>query len=166
IGYTELAEGIKAGCGFAALSRSGKCGPAEIERTPGYPLFLAVSSGPRVAVAIQAVLGAGTAVLVGLFAWRQWGIAAGLIAEFIVAFDVSSLMVGSQLLSEILFTFVVTLATLLETVLVYRKSVDLQTVAGLTGAGLLFAIAALLRPVGQVLSIVPALGTMGLSKIS
>src|SRR5262249_30350749 len=44
--------------------------------------------------------------------------------------------------------------------------VDLQTVAGLTGAGLLFAIAALLRPVGQVLSIVPALGTMGLSKIS
>ena len=41
IGYMRLADGLRTGCGFAPRWQNGTCGPAEIERTPGYPVFLA-----------------------------------------------------------------------------------------------------------------------------
>src|ERR1700752_2234621 len=52
--YVELAEGIRAGCGFARLI-DGRCGPPEVLRTPGYPLMLAVVPSLRAVVAMQAL---------------------------------------------------------------------------------------------------------------
>jgi 4-amino-4-deoxy-L-arabinose transferase-like glycosyltransferase len=166
IGYNSLAEGIKAGCGFAPLWQNNRCGPPELERTPGYPFFLAILSTPRAALIVQAILGAVVAVLVGLFVWWQWGLTAGLIAEFIASFDVSSFTAGSMILSDTLFTSIVIFAILLELVIICRKSVDVRSIVGLTGVGLLFAIAALVRPIGQVLLLVPGFGALGLNKVS
>ena len=42
--YLQLADGMRHGCGFARLI-NGSCQPAEILRTPGYPLFLAALGG-------------------------------------------------------------------------------------------------------------------------
>ena len=166
IGYNSLAKGIKAGCGFAPLWRDNRCGPPELERTPGYPFFLVILSTPRAALIVQAILGAVTAVLVGLFAWWQWGLTAGLIAEFIAGFEVTSFIAGSVIQSDTLFAAIVIFAILLELVIICRKSVDVRTIVGLIGVGLLFAIAALVRPIGQVLLLVPGFGAVGPNRVS
>ena len=65
--YLELARGFLHGCGFAPFS--GYCGPAEILRTPGYPLFLIpFFSHYRLFVLVQALLGA-LRQATGSFTW-------------------------------------------------------------------------------------------------
>jgi hypothetical protein len=50
--YLRLADGLRSGCGFAAVLH-GKCGSPEVLRTPGYPLFLTLMSSSRWTVAAQ-----------------------------------------------------------------------------------------------------------------
>src|SRR5260370_33824458 len=107
IGYLSLAHGFQTGCGFAPRWQNGKCGPAELERTPGDPLFLAISPDLRAVVTIQAVLGAGVCLLVAFFARSRWGLVAAVIAESIVAFDLSSIIINN-IGTEILFTSIIT----------------------------------------------------------
>jgi hypothetical protein len=63
--YLELAEGMRAGCGFARWI--GHCASAEVLRTPGYPFFFALVPNVRTAVAVQGVIGAAVCLMVGLF---------------------------------------------------------------------------------------------------
>jgi hypothetical protein len=156
IGYISLADGFKTGCGFAPLWQNGKCGPAELERTPGYPLFLAISPDLRAVVTVQAVLGAGVCFLVAFFAWNRWGLAAGVIAESLVAFDLSSIIING-IGTEILFTSIITSAILLQLVIVSRTAVDVWFIAGILGVGCLLGIAELVRPIGQVLCLIAPL---------
>jgi hypothetical protein len=161
IGYMRLADGLRTGCGFAPLWQNGTCGPAEIERTPGYPVFLAVLPSLRSVLAIQAVLGAGTCLLVGLFAWRHWGLAAGIIAESLTGFDLAS--IGTNNIgTETLFTWIIILAILLELAVVGRAVFDVWSVAGVLTAAFLVGIGALVRPIGQVLLIIVPLGVVSL----
>ena len=101
IGYVRLAEGLASGCGFAPRFGD-SCGPAEVFRTPGYPLFLAALPSLRTALVIQDALGAGVCLLVGLFAWRQWGLIAGLLAELLCGFHIPSIFRGNYVMTEIL----------------------------------------------------------------
>ena len=77
--YIALANGLTAGCGFAQWA--GRCGRAELERTPGYPLFLAASRSLRSSIVAQALLGAGTCLMVGLYAWWRWGMIVGALSS-------------------------------------------------------------------------------------
>ncbi len=156
IGYMRLADGFQTGCGFAPRWQNGKCGPAELERTPAYPLFLAISPDLRTVVIIQAVLGAAVCLLVAFFARSRWGLVAAVIAESIVAFDLSSIIINN-IGTEILFTSIITSAILLQLVLVSRTAVDVWFIAGIVGVGCLLGIAELVRPIGQVLCLIAPL---------
>jgi hypothetical protein len=161
IGYIRLADGLRAGCGFAPLWQNGTCGPAEIERTPGYPLFVSVLPNLRRVLALQAVLGAGTCLLVGLFALRYWGLTAGIIAESLTGFDLAS--IGTNNIgTETLFTWLIIVAILLQLTIVGRTVIDLWSIAGVLITALLVGVAALVRPIGQVLLIIVVLGIVPL----
>jgi 4-amino-4-deoxy-L-arabinose transferase-like glycosyltransferase len=150
IGYIRLAEGLTGGCGFAPRFDE-SCGPAELERTPGYPLFLAAMPSLRSALIVQDVLGAGICFLIALFAWHRWGLLAGLLAESLLGFDIPSIVNGNLVLSDTLFTSLITSAILLQLISICKAKLEGRGVAFLLGAGLLLGIAALVRPVGQVL---------------
>jgi hypothetical protein len=190
--YIQLANGLRAGCGlaqyagpipaspalegsitgrlnnqpveygFQAVWQGKGCGPAELLRTPGYPLFLAANPSLRSAVVMQGILGATAAFLVGLFVWHQWGLLAGLITETLVAFDVGSILFSNWLLTETLFTVCVTLGMLLQLVVLSRKTTDTKSIADLLAAALLLGVAAFVRPIGQVLLLVAPLPVLAL----
>ncbi len=153
-GYLRLADGIRAGCGFAARWRDGSCGPAELQRTPGYPLFLVSLRNLRLVVMAQAGLGAAVCMLVALFCWFQWGSAAGIIAASIAAFDLSS-VISNNIGTEILFTFLVTMAILLLLILIQRAILDIWCIVGLFSVGCFLGATELVRPIGQVLLVIP-----------
>ena len=150
VSYVLLAEGLTKGCGFAP--RFGEsCGPPELERTPGYPLFLAAMPSSRSALVVQDVLGAGVCLLIALSAWRLSGLLAGLLTETLLCFDVPSIVNSNSILSDTLFTALITSSIVLQLTVMCRGKLERRDVAFLLGAGLLLGIAALVRPIGQVL---------------
>jgi hypothetical protein len=165
IGYLRLANGLLAGCGFAQGS-SAACGIAEIQRTPGYPLFLAALPSLRAVLGVQSVLGTVVCFLLALFAWSRWGLAAGLLTELIAGFDLGSIIASNSIMTENLFTSIVTLAILLQLLTICRGAFDVWAIAGVFGVGFLLAIAMLVRPVGEVLLVITLLGILPLNSIS
>jgi 4-amino-4-deoxy-L-arabinose transferase-like glycosyltransferase len=154
--YLDLAAGIKAGCGFAQLS-GGVCAAPETLRTPGYPLFLAVLTDPRGAVAVQALLGAATCFIVGYFAATRWGLAAGVAAEIFLALDIPSIMVGAQMMSDSLFQLLLALGIVLELLAIDADSPRSRQIFIITAAGLALGAAILVRPIGFLLPILALL---------
>lgn len=148
--YVELASGLRAGCGFARLD-GGVCGPPETLRTPGYPLFLAAFSKPRIVVAAQAVLGAATCLLVGYFTATRWGFAAGAAAEIFLALDIPSIVSGAMVMSDTLFQLLLTLGILLEMLAIDANYPRLRRLCLVTVAGLSLGAAILVRPIGILL---------------
>jgi hypothetical protein len=136
--YLALARGIKAGCGFAPYVE--RCGPAELMRTPGYPVFLVpFLDYLRMAVAIQAALGAWVCFIVADFAGRRVGPVAGILAAAIVAVDVPTILNSKELITEALFQAVLTPA-------IFGSIEGNPFVAGAA-----LGIAAIIRPVAVVL---------------
>jgi len=161
IGYVRLADGLKSGCGFAPRLAAGGCGPAEVERTPGYPFFLSLFHDTRSVLVVQAVLGTAVCFLVALFAWRQWGFAAGVLAELITALDLSSI-INNSVGTEILFTFFATLAILLLLKMISVRAAGMPAIIGALSVGCLLGLAQLVRPIAQVLLIVVPLAMVAM----
>ncbi len=136
--YLALAQGFLNGCGFAPFE--GACGPPEVMRVPGYPLFLIpFVSHYRAVVLVQAVLGALTCLLVARVAARKHGLMAGLIAAAFIATDVPTILATKEIMSEALFQFVAFLAIFA----CFEGQGSLSTV--------LLASCIFIRPVGLVL---------------
>jgi hypothetical protein len=150
--YVALANGLRAGCGFAQWT--GRCGSPELERTPGYPLFLAAAGNLPTAIVIQALLGAAICLLVGLYGWWRWGIAVGAIASLVLALDVPTILMGNSLVSETLFTAFLVMAILLLLVGTSGKFSERETSAIFFVSGCLVAAATLVRPIGEMLFLV------------
>jgi 4-amino-4-deoxy-L-arabinose transferase-like glycosyltransferase len=132
----------------------------ELRRTPLYPTFigavLAFGGNLTTLVAVQHGLGVVTAGLtygLGRIAFGPVaGRAAGLVAGLMAALSGPLLIYEHYLMSEALFTLVLTLALLVLTIALRRP-----TRAWLLGAGATVALAGLTRPIGQ--AVVPiALG--------
>lgn len=85
----------------------------ETIRTPGYPLYLAACFAalgehpPRV-ILTQILLNLGTIAIVYWIVKSTWGLNTATIAALLLALDIPSLTYTLQLLSETLFTFMVT----------------------------------------------------------
>jgi hypothetical protein len=136
--YLALAQGLRAGCGFAPYLA--RCGPPEVMRTPGYPVFLvSLLAHLRLAIAIQAAFGTLVCFLVADFAGRRAGPVAGILAAAIVAVDVPTILNSKELITEALFQAVLTPAIF----------AAIEGTPLLAGAAL--GIAALIRPVAIVL---------------
>lgn len=149
-GYIELANGLMEGCGFARFVQ-GRCEGPEVSRTPGYPVFLAIMPSLRWSVAVQAVIGTFTCLVIALFAWKLWGVWAGLAAELLLAFNIPSIVVGAMILSDGLFVALVTAGVLLGFVVISRQLLDKRAIVlSLLGA-LLLGLAILVRPIGLLL---------------
>jgi hypothetical protein len=150
--YVALAKGLTAGCGFAQWA--GRCGRAELERTPGYPLFLAASRSLRSSIVAQALLGATTCLMVGLYAWWRWGMIVGALSSLVLCLDVPSIVIGSSLVSEALFTTLLTGAIVLLLIGVSERVGERGASLIFFAAGGFLAVATMVRPIGETLFLV------------
>jgi 4-amino-4-deoxy-L-arabinose transferase-like glycosyltransferase len=122
-------------------------GVADSQRTPGYPLFLAAhrwfSQNPLVPALTQCLLDAGTAVLTAAAAARMVSHPLAWTAGFLYAFDLVAAAHAPLLITESLFSFLLTLC-------VWRLlRVDGWRQAAAAGAAL--GVAVLTRPVALYL---------------
>jgi 4-amino-4-deoxy-L-arabinose transferase-like glycosyltransferase len=123
-----------------------------LRRTPGYPLFLAMIQslfGPdlQVVVLIQHVLGAGTVALTFVLGRLIFGRLGGVIAALLVAFSAPLIVYEHYVLTESLFTLAIA-GTMVVFVLAMRSRHRQAAFA----AGVSLGLAAMIRPVGQVLA--------------
>lgn len=145
--YMAPAEGLKAGCGYAALE-NGKCQEAETRYPPGYSIFLACLPSLRSAVALQALMGAAvcviTSVVVALF-WDYW---AALIAAALMAFDLASVATGATIVAEQPFQLILVLIIQLMAVLILPSGKS-RILPFAIVASVLLALAIMVRPTGM-----------------
>ncbi len=149
--YLDLAAGIRHGCGFARWAAS-FCQQGEILRTPGYPLFLAVFSGIRPALAAQAFLSSVECLLVAWWVRRSWGFRAAVIAEGLIAFDLPSLVMANLVMSDLLFQFVLLLAVVPPLLIVSGSIRNVAAVTLFSAGAAGFTI--LTRPIALTLPLV------------
>ncbi len=150
--YVELADGLRAGCGFARMLATG-CAPAEVLRTPGYPLFLAAMPTLKTSLVMQAIFGALACLIAGLTTAKFWGIRAGATAALILALDVPSIVNGDRVMSDGIFQGLVTAAICLELIAIGRGESDRAGIMLIVGAALFSAAAIIVRPIGFTLPI-------------
>jgi len=75
----------------------------------------------------------------------------------LIGLDVPSIVASNSLLTETLFTSLVTAAILLQLEAVLRDVIDVQAIASVFIAGLFIGLATLVRPIGEVLIVVAPL---------
>ncbi|MDO8431607.1 MAG: hypothetical protein Q7S58_04270 [Candidatus Binatus sp.] len=150
--YVELADGLRAGCGFAKDLATG-CAAAEVLRTPGYPLFLAAMPSLKAALFVQAIIGALACLVAGLTTAKFWGIRAGATAAILLALDVPSIVNGDRVMSDGLFQGLVTAAICLELIAIGRGQSDREGIMLIVGAAVISGAAILVRPIGLSLPI-------------
>ena len=123
-------------------------GEPEFERTPGYPLFIAVifaiTGRSVLAVALaQSVLSVMVAVPMFLLARRLFSERVAVVAVVLLLVDPLSMYFGSLVLTETLATLLILSSTALLALLVDRGS---SSMAGWFAVGLLLAAATHVRP--------------------
>jgi len=151
--YVILARSIASGQGYRYLNIPGA--PAATQHPPGYPALLALVSWIAPAFpanitafkALNAIIGAASAVLVTGFARRAldpgWAVCLGIVASV----SIPTLVLGNMLLSEPLFLLVV--IGLLISIESFAEQPGTRRRALLVGAGI--AVCALVRSNGIVL---------------
>ena len=161
-GYDQLATNILRYGVFSANSHP-PFSP-DVDRTPAYPAMLAAvyaaaGHSPEMVILLQILLAALTAALT-FYLVRRSGFSdlVGLLAAALVAAEPVSAMTSDQLLTETLFTLLLTAGSLL--LLLYWRSARLRW---LLFSALLLGLTALSRPVSQFLPIVltPIVVAMG-----
>jgi hypothetical protein len=98
--------------------------------------------------------------------WRESALAAGILAELILALDVPSILASNLLLSEALFTLLITLTMVVLLGTLGKEVINIRTVVMALGAGLALALAITVRPIGQVLILIAPLYAFYLSRLS
>ena len=135
--------------------------PLGLRRTPGYPFFLSgalvwLGDDLRGIVLLQHLLGVGTAGLAFLLGRLTFGRAAGMLAGLLVALSAPLLVYEHYVLTESLFTFVLT-AALVALVAAWRWPSSRRWLL----AGGLVGLASLVRPVGQAMLPLALLAVVG-----
>jgi 4-amino-4-deoxy-L-arabinose transferase-like glycosyltransferase len=156
IAYIELADGLRHGCGFARFDGGG-CAKAELDRTPGYPTFLAAFGNFRSALLAQALICGCLTWIAGAFAWTCWGMTAGLTAAALVSLDVPSIAYSAELMSETLFTACFAGGIILALAALHPERHETSRWWMMLAASSLLGYAVLTRPIGEFALLVPAI---------
>ena len=154
----DTASYLEPGRNLLLHGRFWTAGAPEIDRTPGYPLFLAVASLPGSAFAAlaQVILSAFTVVLVWRLAHAVFGEERiALAASWIFAFEPVSVVYSVRLLSETLFLALFLLS--MERLAVFLRERSLRELAA---AGIWLAAATYVRPVSYYLPMALAVGSI------
>ncbi|MGD1028654.1 MAG: hypothetical protein ABR989_13070 [Candidatus Binatus soli] len=144
--YAAPAEGLKAGCGYAAVE-NGKCQAPETRMPPGYSVFLTLMPTLRTAVAFQALMGATVCVITAVILARFFDYWSALLAAVLMAFDLASVATGASIIAEQLFQLVLAAVILLvaRMILVAGKS---RIIPLAIATSVLLALAIMIRPTG------------------
>jgi hypothetical protein len=164
IGYVRLAEGIRAGCGFAPRI-AGACGPPDIVRTPGYPAFLAILPTFSTAVVAQSLIAVAASFAIGIAVGTAFGAPAGILAAALLCFEPFSIRSGAKIMSDGLFQSVLAFSVLLELYAVAKGRADRRTLGIALVAGILLAAAILIRPIGLVVVIVASVPFLAMTDL-
>jgi 4-amino-4-deoxy-L-arabinose transferase-like glycosyltransferase len=151
IDYNRLGRLIAAGHGFGVSWLSPSGGPTSL-RAPAYPIFLGAVyklTGDSVTAArlVQALLGVGLVLLVGLIAHLVWGRRVALAAGAIAAVYPPLIIVSGSVLSESLFVPLVVSAVACA-LLARRPTRTSRRLVWLASAGVLAGLSSLARPNG------------------
>ncbi len=130
----------------------------ETRRTPGYPaliaLVYAVSDDPRALIGVQILLSVATVGAVWLLARQLWDRHVALVAGLLLATDPPSLVASQLVLTEVVFTFVLSVGLVAGTKLWLRRGAEARHALLL---GTTLAVAALVRPIAYYLAPLAAL---------
>jgi 4-amino-4-deoxy-L-arabinose transferase-like glycosyltransferase len=127
-------------------------------RTPGYPAYLAVLYGfsgqddVTIVILSQVLLSLGTIILVFWLSKRLWNGTVAVMAASLLLFDLPSFTSSLVVMSETLFTFILTCA-IVEMVYLLRPHTRRKGLCAVI-AGTLLGLATLIRPVSYYLVIV------------
>ena len=163
--YLALVHGLHAGCGLARMV-DGTCKSPELLRLPGYPVFAAMMPNLRWVIAVQAFVATATCLSIGLFTFSQWGIAAGVIAETILALDVPSIVASSTIMSDCIFEAVLAFAVVLQLLVILDGSAGRRSIATVLLGSIILAYGVMLRAVAIILPIFAAVPFMMLPRIT
>jgi hypothetical protein len=119
----------------------------DVYRLPGYPLFLAVTSAItpssiHFAIALQSLMGILLVFIVWRFWYRRSGPMGAFLGTFFLCFDLMAVLHQDLILTEALYTLIFTIA--LCSALRY---VEYPTMRRAAVTGLLFSIAAFIKPI-------------------
>jgi hypothetical protein len=148
VAYLALADGLKRGCGFASWTGN-HCAAPETNRTPGYPAFLWLMPGVRAALISQAFLWSMLCFFTGLFTAEMAGAAAGYCAAGIIAADVPSIVSSNQVMSETLFTALLTGAVLAQLEILRSPGSSVKRYSLLALASAMLGLALIVRPIAE-----------------
>jgi hypothetical protein len=164
--YLSLANGLRRGCGFARPAGD-LCDTApETNRTPGYPVFLWLIPGLYSALIAQALLWSLVCFFVGLFAGAVAGRRAGYCAAAIIAADVPSIVASNEIMSETLFTALLSGAVLAELETLRTGGSSPKLYGLLAFASAMLGLALLVRPIGVFVIPVAIIAPMLLHRAS
>ena len=149
--FMQTAEGMRNGCGFARWI-NGACAPAEIMRTPGYGLMLALIPDARLTMVVQDLMSGIICIFVAWAMWRCWGIGAALIAEFFIAFDLPSIVFADHIMSEQFFQFMLVLAMVPPLLVVSGMFKHSKVLAATIFSAAMAGGAILVRPIGILIA--------------
>ena len=141
-GYLQL------GIQLAETGIFGVDGRPEITRTPGYPgviaTFQKLGLGIGGLILVQSLLSLGIAVIVGTWSKRRFGPSAGALTTFLVAFNFPLNVYSLYVLTEIIFTALVTVSAIL---LLRSTKSEVKKLTFVLTAGLLLGVSVLVRPI-------------------
>lgn len=147
VGYLAMADELLDGEGFSGNNF----------RPPGYPLFLTLlaplpGSTTASAVVVQHLLGIALAAAVTVIGNRYFGRVPAVIAGALVALAPPMIMVEHLVLADFLLTIVVFAAVV---ALIEAVTPSIPVTRGLVLAGALLGMAILVKPIAQVLVLLP-----------
>jgi hypothetical protein len=153
--YLALVRGLNSGCGFARMLDK-VCKPPELLRLPGYPVFVAMMPNLRTVILVQALVGTATCLLIGFATCARWGLAAGTIAEAILALDIPSIVASSTIMSDCIFEATIAAAVVIQLSVISGNMTLRRSIALLLLAATILACSVMLRAVGIVLPLLAA----------
>lgn len=148
--YEDLARAVRTGVAYSSPLAGGPGGfPADLQRPPGYPVFLALVSGlghDRSRVAwVQAALTGALAAAIVVFGTPVVGGRAAVVAGCLFATDWVSIVHAPLVMADALYSLLMALA-----VLAALAACGQRRWLALGPAGILFGLAALTKPAAQL----------------
>ena len=144
-GYVELADRIDAGAGFVDDT-----GRAEVFRTPGYPMLLALANrlgGPRTLLALQVLMDIGLVAVTFALATHLTTASSATWAMLFQAVSPLAVAASCRLLTDSVFAFLLGMS-----VLFWLRADREDRELSLMASALLIAAACYIRPVGVLLA--------------
>jgi hypothetical protein len=163
--FVQLNNGLVKGCGFARLI-NGACQRPELLRTPSYPVFLSAIPNIRTLLVVQGLISSLICLALGMLVLHSWSYRAALVCVSLFAFDIPSIVLANEIMSEQLFTLFLLLAVVPPLLLISESATAKRASSIALLCGLAAGAAILTRPIGVVLTLIVAIPFLSIPSLS